>query len=149
MKIKKRDLSPGCEIEISRLSWLFFGAGTNIARYIVSAFLLIYYSNVLYLGLTQVGVVIAASKCFDGVSDILMGCIIDKTKSKYGKARPWYLRMILPLPVCMLFLFWMPPVICMVCLGLSVLYDLDKKLPVIEVEIKDGRIGGNRNEESI
>ena len=106
---KKRDLSPDAKLRFPDYLGYFFGAGTNIAGYIVSAFLLIYYSNVLYLGLTQVGVVMAISKCFDGVSDILMGRIIDKTKSKYGKARPWYLRMILPLSMCMLFLFWMPP----------------------------------------
>ena len=91
---KKRDLSPDAKLRFPDYLGYFFGAGTNIAGYIVSAFLLIYYSNVLYLGLTQVGVVMAISKCFDGVSDILMGRIIDKTKSKYGKARPWYLRMI-------------------------------------------------------
>ena len=39
---------------------------------------------------------------------------------------------------------WMPTVICLVCLGLSVLYDLDKKLPFIEEEIKAGRIGEKR-----
>ena len=87
---KKRDLSPDAKLRFPDYLGYFFGAGTNIAGYIVSAFLLIYYSNVLYLGLTQVGVVMAISKCFDGVSDILMGRIIDKTKSKYGKARPWY-----------------------------------------------------------
>ena len=37
-----------------------------------------------------------------------MGRIIDKTKSKYGKARPWYARMIIPTTVCVLLLFWMP-----------------------------------------
>ena len=86
----------------------FFGAGTNILNLIVSAFLLIYYSNVLYLGLTEVGTVMAVSKVFDGVSDLIMGRIIDKTKSKYGKARPWYARMIIPTTVCVLLLFWMP-----------------------------------------
>lgn len=50
----------------------------------------------------------AVSKVFDGVSDLIMGRIIDKTKSKYGKARPWYARMIIPTTVCVLLLFWMP-----------------------------------------
>lgn len=42
----------------------------------------------------------AVSKVFDGVSDLIMGRIIDKTKSKYGKARPWYARMIIPTSIC-------------------------------------------------
>lgn len=50
----------------------------------------------------------AVSKVFDGVSDLIMGRIIDKTKSKYGKARPWYAKMIIPTSICVLLLFWMP-----------------------------------------
>lgn len=105
---KKRDMAP--DAKLTGLDYLgyFFGAGTNILNLIVSAFLLIYYSNVLYLGLTEVGTVMAVSKAFDGVSDLIMGRIIDKTKSKYGKARPWYARMIIPTTVCVLLLFWMP-----------------------------------------
>ena len=105
---KKRDMAP--DAKLTGLDYLgyFFGAGTNILNLIVSAFLLIYYSNVLYLGLAEVGTVMAASKVFDGVSDLIMGRIIDKTKSKYGKARPWYARMIIPTTVCVLLLFWMP-----------------------------------------
>ena len=105
---KKRDMAP--DAKLTGLDYLgyFFGAGTNILNLIVSAFLLIYYSNVLYLGLTEVGTVMAVSKVFDGVSDLIMGRIIDKTKSKYGKARPWYARMIIPTTVCVLLLFWMP-----------------------------------------
>lgn len=34
---------------------------------------------------------------FDGLSDIVMGMIIDKTKTRWGKARPWLLFMGLPL----------------------------------------------------
>ena len=96
---KKRDMAQ--DAKLTGLDYLgyFFGAGTNILNLIVSAFLLIYYSNVLYLGLTEVGTVMAVSKVFDGVSDSIMGRIIDKTKSKYGKARPWYARMIIPTTV--------------------------------------------------
>jgi GPH family glycoside/pentoside/hexuronide:cation symporter len=106
--IKKRDLSPDAKLRLPDYTGYFFGAGTNIMGYIVSAFLLIYYSNVLFLGLTQVGTVMALSKVFDGISDLAMGRIIDKTKSRYGKARPWYLRMIVPTVISMLLLFWMP-----------------------------------------
>lgn len=105
---KKRDLSADAKLGFWDYAGYFFGAGTNITGYIVSAFLLIYYSNVLYLGLTQVGTVMAVSKVFDGISDLIMGRIVDKTKSRYGKARPWYVRMIIPTSVCTLLLFWMP-----------------------------------------
>lgn len=106
--LKKRNLSPDATLSLIDYTGYFFGAGTNLSGYIVSAFLLIYYSNVLFLQLTQVGAIMAISKVFDGFSDLLMGRIVDKTRSKFGKARPWYLRMIIPTTLSMLLLFWMP-----------------------------------------
>ena len=38
-----------------------------------------------------VGTLMMISKLFDGVTDIFFGSMIDKTKSKMGKARPWML----------------------------------------------------------
>lgn len=33
---------------------------------------------------------------------------MDKTKSKYGKARPWFVRMIIPAFICTVLAFWQP-----------------------------------------
>ena len=38
-----------------------------------------------------VGTLIAVSKIFDGFTDVFIGSMIDKTKSRMGKARPWML----------------------------------------------------------
>ncbi len=38
-----------------------------------------------------VGTLIQVSKLFDGVSDMFFGTLIDNTKSRLGKARPWML----------------------------------------------------------
>lgn len=38
-----------------------------------------------------VGTMMLFARVFDGVTDLIMGMIVDKTKSKYGKARPWLL----------------------------------------------------------
>ena len=45
---------------------------------------------------------------FDGLSDIVMGMIIDKTKTRWGKARPWLLFMGLPLILPVLLVFFVP-----------------------------------------
>ena len=60
---------------------------------IMSAFFMLYLTNVAVLDAGVVGTIIAVSKVFDGVSDLIMGGIVDRTKSKYGKARIWLLRM--------------------------------------------------------
>ena len=60
---------------------------------IMSAFFMLYLTNVAVLDAGVVGTIIAVSKVFDGVSDLVMGGIVDRTKSKHGKARIWLLRM--------------------------------------------------------
>ena len=50
---------------------------------------MIYLTDTIGLNAGIVGTLIAASKIFDGVSDIFFGSMIDRTKSKMGKARPW------------------------------------------------------------
>lgn len=52
---------------------------------------MIYLTNTVGLNSGIVGTLIAISKLFDGVTDIFFGSMIDKTKSKMGKARPWML----------------------------------------------------------
>ena len=38
-----------------------------------------------------VGTLMAVSKIFDGITDVFFGNMIDRTRSKMGKARPWML----------------------------------------------------------
>ncbi|MCI9238700.1 MAG: MFS transporter [Dorea sp.] len=52
--------------------------------------------------------IIAVSKIFDGVSDLIMGYIVDHTNSRYGKARPWIARLCVPLAVCTVLMFSVP-----------------------------------------
>lgn len=50
---------------------------------------MIYLTNSIGLDAGIVGTLIAISKLLDGVTDVFFGAIIDRTKSKMGKARPW------------------------------------------------------------
>ena len=57
----------------------------------LSSFVMLYLTNTVGLNPGIIGTLIMVSKLFDGVSDIFFGTMIDKTKSKLGKARPWML----------------------------------------------------------
>lgn len=70
--------------------------GCNIIYTAMSAFLLFYYTDYAGVSAMAVGSIMMISRIFDGVSDIIMGVIVDRTKSKFGKARPWILRMCIP-----------------------------------------------------
>lgn len=69
-----------------------YGIGTgggNIFSQIAAAFLLNYYTDTALIGAGAVATMFLVCRIFDGVTDLLMGGIVDKTNSKLGKARPW------------------------------------------------------------
>lgn len=71
-----------------------YGSGDlagNVVYAFLSSFVMLYLTNTVGLNSGIVGTLIMVSKLFDGVSDIFFGSLIDKTKSKLGKARPWML----------------------------------------------------------
>lgn len=82
--------------------------GCNIIYTAMSAFLLFYYTDYAGVNAAAVGVIMLVSRIFDGISDIIMGNIVDHTHSKYGKARVWLLRMCVPFAIAGVLLFSVP-----------------------------------------
>ena len=71
-----------------------YGSGDvagNVVYAFLTSFVMIYLTDTIGLMPGIVGTLIAASKLFDGVTDIFFGSMIDKTHSRLGKARPWML----------------------------------------------------------
>ncbi len=71
-----------------------YGSGDvagNVVYAFLSSFVMIYLTNSVGLSAGIVGTLIAVSKLFDGVTDIFFGAMIDKTRTRLGKARPWML----------------------------------------------------------
>ena len=85
------------------------GIGIRLVPSVITGFMLIYLTNVAFLDVAACSAIIAVSKVFDGISDIVIGNIVDSTGSKLGKARSWLLRMCLPLFVFAMLLFRVPP----------------------------------------
>lgn len=74
----------------------------------ISGMVSYFYTDVMMMAPGMVGTVMLVSKICDAFSDIAMGAIVDRTKSKYGKARPWLIRMALPSLICLILLFAIP-----------------------------------------
>ena len=53
------------------------------------AFLMIYCTDTLKVPPAYVSIILVASKVLDGVTDMFAGFIVDRTKTKWGKARPY------------------------------------------------------------
>ena len=80
----------------------------NIAWRGVATFLFVFYTDVFGLDPVVVGVLLLTARFSDGISDIIMGIIGDRTNSKYGKFRPWILWTAIPLGVILSLLFTSP-----------------------------------------
>lgn len=93
---------------IERFSYGCGDFGCNIIYTAMSAFLMLYYTDYAGVSAIAVGTIMMVSRIFDGISDVIMGVIVDRTKSRFGKARPWLLRMCVPFAISGVLLFSVP-----------------------------------------
>lgn len=77
---------------------------------LVSAFLTFFYTDVAGISAGLVGTLMILVRVWDGISDVGMGFIVDRTTSKHGKARPYLIWMPIPLAITLLLLFTVPDI---------------------------------------
>ncbi|MBN6149228.1 MFS transporter [Xanthomonas sp. AmX2] len=65
----------------------------------ISAFLLIFYTDTMGLPAAAVGTMILLTKVVDAITDPVMGAIADRTRSRWGKFRPYLLFAAVPMAV--------------------------------------------------
>ena len=63
--------------------------GKDMVVNLIFAFCMLYYTDVLNISARFVGRLFFLAKFWDAINDLGMGMIIDNTKSKWGKFRPW------------------------------------------------------------
>ncbi|MEM9985296.1 MAG: MFS transporter [Bacteroidota bacterium] len=80
----------------------------NIAWRGVATFLFIFYTDVYGLSPASVGLLMLVARSSDGVSDVLMGIVGDRTETRWGKFRPWILWTAIPLAATLSLLFTSP-----------------------------------------
>lgn len=91
-----------------KIGYALGDGAANIAWRGVATFLFIFYTDVFGLNPAVVGVLFLIARFGDGIIDILMGVICDRTNSKYGKFRPWILWTSIPLGITLSMLFTTP-----------------------------------------
>ncbi len=110
-KQKKKNMDEFIKVPVSEKLAYCFGDPALTLMYTMTSTLLIYfYTNVVGISAGAVGMIMLVSRIFDGFSDVAMGTIIDRTHSKYGKARIWILRLVVPYAIAAVLLFTMPDV---------------------------------------
>ncbi len=75
---------------------------------LMSMFTLVFFQNGAGLTLKQGTTIILIGRVFDALNDPIMGMLVDKTRSKWGKMRPYLLFAPVPIAVSTIMLFTAP-----------------------------------------
>lgn len=89
-------------------SYSFAGLGQNMIYGIMNSYLMIFYTRVFGVDSKAVGRMFLAAKLWDAANDPLMGSVIDKTRTRWGKIRPYLLWTPIPIAIITVLLFTAP-----------------------------------------
>ncbi|OCT15192.1 hypothetical protein A8709_13900 [Paenibacillus pectinilyticus] len=90
---------------------LAYGLGdgaNNIVWSSVGAFMLFFFTDIAGLTAVAAGAILLWARVLDGFVDIFVGTLVDRTKSRFGKTRPWILWMAVPFGLFTVMLYSVP-----------------------------------------
>ncbi len=73
-----------------------------------SIFLLIFYTDTFGISAAAAGTMLLVTRTWDNFIDPIMGMVADRTKSRFGRFRPWLLWACLPFAICGVLTFSAP-----------------------------------------
>jgi GPH family glycoside/pentoside/hexuronide:cation symporter len=94
------------------LSKISFGLGdfsVSAAWNMTAAFLLFFYTDIALLPAAAVGTIFLVSRLLDAGLDLATGVLVDRTHTRWGKARPYFLFGAIPFGLLCVAVFWSPP----------------------------------------
>lgn len=100
----KKKLSGG-----EKLAYGLGAVGKDMVYMLSASYILYYYQDIMGVSAIAMGVILLAARVFDAFNDPIMGVIVAKTKTKWGKFRPWLLIGTLTNAVVLFLMFSAPP----------------------------------------
>ena len=83
--------------------------GKDMVYMLSASYVLYYYQDILGVSPVAMGIILMAARVFDAFNDPVMGVIVAKTRTRWGKFRPWLLIGTLTNAIVLYVMFAAPP----------------------------------------
>jgi len=74
-----------------KVSYGLGAVGKDMVYMLSANYILYYYQDIMGVSAFAMGVILMAARIFDAFNDPIMGVVVAKTKTRWGKFRPWLL----------------------------------------------------------
>ncbi len=93
----------------AKFSYALGAVGKDMVYMLSASYVLYYFQDIMGVSAIAMGTILLAARVFDAFNDPIMGVIVAKTKTKWGKFRPWLLIGTLTNAVVLYLMFAAPP----------------------------------------
>lgn len=92
-----------------KISYGLGAVGKDMVYMLSASYILYYYQDILGVNAIAMGIILMAARVFDAFNDPIMGIVVAKTRTRWGKFRPWLLIGTLLNAVILYLMFAAPP----------------------------------------
>ncbi len=83
--------------------------GNNFSWSYVGSYLMFFYSDVFCIPMAAVSLLMLIARGWDAINDPIVGTLADRSKSRWGRYKPWVLFAAPPTAILLILLFWAHP----------------------------------------
>ncbi len=92
-----------------KISYGLGAVGKDMVYMLSASYILYYYQDILGVSAIAMGIILMAARAFDAFNDPVMGVLVAKTRTRWGKFRPWMLIGTILNAVILVVMFAAPP----------------------------------------
>ena len=92
-----------------KISYGLGAVGKDMVYMLSASYILYYYQDILGVSAAAMGIILMAARVFDAFNDPIMGVVVAKTRTRWGKFRPWLLIGTILNAVVLYLMFAAPP----------------------------------------
>ena len=93
----------------AKFSYALGAVGKDMVYMLSASYILYYFQDVMGVSAIAMGTILLIARVFDAFNDPIMGVVVAKTKTRWGKFRPWLLIGTLTNAVILFLMFSAPP----------------------------------------